>query len=222
MDIIPFPSDNYNKRAVHTPDMIIIHYTGMQTAQMALDRMCDSAAPRVSAHYFIDKKGQTYQLVDEKHRAWHAGISYWEGIRDINSRSIGIELENKGHEFGYHAFPKAQIKSLITLLGSVRKRYDIHDKNIIGHSDIALMRKKDPGNLFPWDVLARHGHGLSPVTLWEILYHPRRSIFFDNLFEFGYECDKCAYFTPLNRMAYQNFLNKTQYSQYTLAIKTDI
>jgi N-acetylmuramoyl-L-alanine amidase len=212
VNIIPFPSQNYNNRAFAKPDMIIIHYTGMETAQLALERMCDSTAPRVSAHYFIDKKGQIYQLVDEGSRAWHAGISCWEGVRDINSRSIGIELENKGHEFGYHAFPKAQIKSLITLLDSIRKRHDIEDKNIIGHSDIAPMRKKDPGELFPWHILARSGHGLSPATLWEMLYHPKRSIFFENLFEFGYECDNCAYFTPLNRIVYQNFLSKVRYN----------
>ena len=99
MKIISFPSQNYNHRIFNKPDTIIIHYTGMQTAKLALERMTDSNQPRVSAHYFIDKQGQVYHLVDELYRAWHAGISTWEGITDINSRSIGIELENKGHEF---------------------------------------------------------------------------------------------------------------------------
>lgn len=209
MNIIPFYSQNYNERAFDTPDMIIIHYTGMQTAEMALKRLCEQTSPRVSAHYFIDKKGIIYQLVDEKHRAWHAGISYWEGIRDINSRSIGIELDNKGHEFGYHAFPKPQIKSLILLLDNIRSRHKILDKNIIGHSDIAPMRKKDPGHLFPWEILARHQHGIHPKELKAMLYHPNRHQFFRNLSEFGYECDNVSFFTPLNRMVYHAFYEKT-------------
>jgi N-acetylmuramoyl-L-alanine amidase len=190
--------------------MVIIHYTGMQTASLALQRMCDDTSPKVSAHYFIDKNGQIYQLVSEKKRAWHAGISCWQGITDINSRSIGIELDNKGHEFGYHAFPKLQIQSLISLLDSIRTRYDIEDKNIIGHSDIAPMRKQDPGELFPWDILAYHGHGLSPKMLYQMLYNPKYGILFENLRHFGYECDIHGYFTPLNRMVYKNFMCKIQ------------
>ncbi len=208
MDIIPFYSQNYNERAFKNPDMIIMHYTGMQTAEMALKRMCDLNAPRVSAHYFIHKNGMIYQLVDEKYRAWHAGISCWEGIRDINSRSIGIELDNKGHEFGYHAFPKIQIESLIKLLDSIRSRHKVLDRHIIGHSDIAPMRKKDPGSLFPWHILAHHGHGIHPKDLKAMMYHPQRSQLFKNLSSFGYECDKFSFFTPLNRMVYRCFLEK--------------
>jgi N-acetylmuramoyl-L-alanine amidase len=211
MDIISFPSPNYNQRAFAKPDMIIIHYTGMLNADMALHRLCDMNPPRVSAHYFIDKKGIIYQLVDEKNRAWHAGVSSWEGINDINSRSIGIELDNKGHEFGYHAFPVIQIKSLIMVLNDIRTRYTICDKNIIGHSDIAPMRKQDPGHLFPWDILAKHGHGIHPSTLKAMLYHPKRHQFFKNLSEFGYLCDNVSYFTPLNRAVYRCFLDKIKH-----------
>lgn len=212
MDIISFPSQNYNNRAFEKPDMIVIHYTGMQTAELALERMCDLNSPRVSAHYFIHKNGMVYQLVDEKHRAWHAGVSSWEQEYDINSRSIGIELDNKGHEFGYHAFPAIQIQSLIRLLDSIRSRYDIADKNIIGHSDIAPMRKQDPGYLFPWHILARYKHGLSPKILKETLYSANNAQLFENLSEFGYLCDNVSYFTQLNRAVYKVFMKKIRYT----------
>lgn len=208
MRIIDYPSLNFNNRAFLKPDMIIIHYTGMQSAQSALERMCDDTAPRVSAHYFIDKQGVIYRLVCETKRAWHAGVSIWEGISDINSRSIGIELENKGHEWGYHTFPKAQINALIRLLDTIRTRYNILDKNIIGHSDIAPLRKKDPGELFPWHDLADAGHGIAPYMLGAMLYHHKTGILFQNLRNFGYGCDKYGYFTPLNRMVFHNFMTK--------------
>lgn len=154
------PSPNYDARK-GLPDMIVLHYTGMTSAAAALERLCDRAA-KVSAHYVIDEDGTLYHLVDEARRAWHAGVSFWAGERDINAVSIGIELVNPGHEFGYRPFPEAQISTLIALLDDVRSRWDIPDSRILGHSDVAPDRKEDPGELFPWDLLAAAGHGYVP------------------------------------------------------------
>jgi N-acetylmuramoyl-L-alanine amidase len=160
MTVIELPSPNYNERTV-TPDLCILHYTGMRSAPAALDRMCDPQA-EVSAHYCVDEAGQVYRLVAEERRAWHAGVSFWKGETDINGRSIGIEIVNPGHEFGYVDFPAAQIDAVIGLLDGIRSRWDIADSRILGHSDIAPARKTDPGEKFPWKTLAQHGHGLWP------------------------------------------------------------
>lgn len=162
MKIIQTPSPNFNDREDATPiDMLVLHYTGMQTGQEALDRMCDPAA-EVSAHYMIEEDGRIFQLVEEHKRAWHAGISYWRGHTNINSRSIGIEIVNPGHEWGYHPFPEIQIKSVINLCKNILKRHAIEAQNIVGHSDIAPARKEDPGELFPWELLAKNGIGQWP------------------------------------------------------------
>lgn len=208
MNIIQLPSANFNERKYPKPDMIIIHYTGMQSAEAALDRMRSQTSPRVSAHYFIHQNGTIYQLIDEKKRAWHAGVSYWQGETDINSRSIGIELDNRGHEHGYHPFPEIQIKNLIKLLDDIRSRYTIMNKNIIGHSDIAPNRKQDPGHLFPWDILAEHGHGLSPSTLNNMLYNEDENEMLSNLANFGYDCDLDDLTNPLNQSVIKCFMEK--------------
>ncbi|MDC7682542.1 N-acetylmuramoyl-L-alanine amidase [Asticcacaulis sp. BYS171W] len=156
--MIALPSPNFNARK-SPPDMVVLHYTGMETAQAALDRMCDPAA-EVSAHYCVDEDGTVYQLVEEERRAWHAGVSFWKGERDINSASIGIEIVNPGHEFGYRDFPAAQIDAVIGLLDGIRQRWEIPDHRILGHSDVAPARKQDPGERFPWAVLAEAGHGI--------------------------------------------------------------
>ncbi|MGQ0526507.1 MAG: N-acetylmuramoyl-L-alanine amidase [Alphaproteobacteria bacterium] len=140
------------------PCMIIFHYTGMKTVEDALKRLCDPAA-KVSAHYVVEEEGRVHALVDEKDRAWHAGVSYWRGEADINSHSIGIEIVNPGHEFGYRAFPDAQIMAVIKLCQGIISRYNIAPENILGHSDIAPSRKIDPGELFPWQKLAERGVG---------------------------------------------------------------
>ena len=142
--------------------MLILHYTGMKNAKDALGRLCDPKA-EVSAHYLIEENGKTYQLVDDKNRAWHAGKSYWAGQTDINSHSIGVEIVNKGHEFGYEAFSNAQILSLIKLCKPLIKKYNIKPQNVLGHSDIAPARKIDPGHLFPWERLAGVDIGLWPA-----------------------------------------------------------
>ncbi len=139
--------------------MVVLHYTGMKTGAEALARMCDPVS-QVSAHYMVEEDGRTYQLVPEERRAWHAGVASWKGETDINGTSIGIEIVNPGHEFGYRDFPPAQIDAVIGLLDGIRERWDIPDHRILGHSDVAPARKEDPGERFPWQVLADHGHGL--------------------------------------------------------------
>ncbi len=153
---------NFDNRADKIrPSMIIIHYTGMQTEEAAFKQLCDPDK-KVSAHYFINENGETLNLVDDSKRAWHAGISYWEGITDINSHSIGIELVNPGHEFGYRDFPKKQIAALTNLCMRLIDKYNIPAHRILGHSDIAPKRKEDPGELFPWKQLSNEGIGLWP------------------------------------------------------------
>lgn len=148
---------------VKTPSMIILHYTGMRTEEEALKRLCDPSAS-VSCHYFIGDAGDVMQLVDDSKRAWHAGISYWAGETDINSHSIGIEIANPGHEFGYRDFTPAQIASTIKLCKRLMQKYSILPKRVLGHSDIAPRRKLDPGERFPWKKLAAEGIGVWPKT----------------------------------------------------------
>ena len=156
--LVDAPSPNFDARK-SVPDCVILHYTGMQSGAAALERMRDPEA-KVSAHYMVDEDGTIYRLVPEERRAWHAGAAFWKGVKDINSASIGIEIVNPGHEFGYRPFPDAQVAAVINLLADIRTRWMIDDDMIIGHSDIAPGRKVDPGELFPWKRLASVGHGL--------------------------------------------------------------
>jgi len=142
-------------------DMLILHYTGMRTAKEALDRLSDPAA-KVSAHYLIEEDGAVTRLVAEENRAWHAGISFWRGRTDINGASIGIELVNPGHEFGYRRFPEPQMAALEALARAILGRHPIPARQVIGHSDVAPLRKQDPGELFDWPRLARAGIGFWP------------------------------------------------------------
>ena len=158
MSLIPAPSPNFDQRR-GPPDMVVLHYTGMQTGPEALERLCDPEA-KVSAHYMIEEDGRIYQLVPEERRAWHAGVSFWKGEPDVNTVSIGIELVNPGHDFGYPDFPEMQIEALIGLLDAIRSRWTIPNARILGHSDVAPERKVDPGEKFPWKRLALDGHGL--------------------------------------------------------------
>ncbi len=162
MKRIERPSPNHDARPDGTPiDMLVLHYTGMESGAAALARLCDPAV-KVSAHYTIDEDGTVYAMVPEDRRAWHAGVSHWAGASDINARSIGIELVNPGHEFGYRAFPDPQIAALTTLCHSILMRHPIASARVLAHSDVAPMRKDDPGELFPWEKLARAGIGLWP------------------------------------------------------------
>ncbi|MDX5984760.1 N-acetylmuramoyl-L-alanine amidase [Sphingomonas echinoides] len=153
MTIIDTPSPNYDERTLPV-SMIVLHYTGMQTAQAAIDRLRDLDA-KVSAHYLIAEDGTILRMVDEEKRAWHAGKSRWRGIEDVNSASIGIEIVNPGHEFGYRPFLEEQIDALIPLVADITARHGITRGNVVGHSDIAPTRKQDPGELFPWSRLAK-------------------------------------------------------------------
>lgn len=158
------PSPNCETRPAEAAiDTLILHYTGMRSADEARARMCDPAA-RVSAHYMIEENGKVWRLVDEGLRAWHAGLSWWRGAANLNDRSIGIELVNPGHEFGYRDFPAAQIRALAALCREIRSRHPIPQNRILGHSDIAPLRKQDPGERFPWRELASKGIGLWPAA----------------------------------------------------------
>jgi N-acetylmuramoyl-L-alanine amidase len=155
-------SPNFDAREDLTPiDMLVIHYTGMPTSGEALARLTDIEW-EVSAHYMIEEDGLIRCLVAEEYRAWHAGISYWRGHRNINARSIGIELVNPGHEFGYRPFPEAQMRALEILAIDILSRYPIPPRNVVGHSDVAPTRKNDPGELFDWCSLAAKGIGHWP------------------------------------------------------------
>ena len=162
--IIQIPSPNFDARApLGQPNAIshiILHYTDMADCDAALARLCDPQA-KVSAHYLIRRDGQSFQLVDEVNRAWHAGVSYWRGQTDMNSASIGIELDHAGHKDGaMDAFPEAQMKALISLLADIVARHRLDPRNILGHSDIAPGRKIDPGKAFDWAALSKAGFGL--------------------------------------------------------------
>lgn len=158
IDLVQAPSPNFDARR-GPPDMLVLHYTGMQTGEAALARLRDPDAG-VSAHYLVEEDGRVFQLVPEERRAWHAGRGVWRGEDDVNAASIGIEVVNPGHEFGYRPFPEAQIAAVTALVAAVRDRWTIPDNRIIAHSDLAPDRKADPGELFPWKRLAEAGHGL--------------------------------------------------------------
>ncbi len=146
-------SPNCDDRAAPV-SMIVLHYTGMVDGPSAIDRLADPDA-KVSAHYVVSEDGTVTRMVAEDKRAWHAGRSYWRGVTDVNSASVGIEIVNPGHEFGYRPFPDEQVDAVIRLVHAIKDRYQISRGNIVGHSDIAPARKQDPGELFPWNRLAR-------------------------------------------------------------------
>lgn len=162
MQFIHAPSPNFNDRK-RPVSLIVLHYTGMKDGPSALARMCDPSA-EVSAHYMVEEDGRVFRLVEEDKRAWHAGVSYWQGERDINSASIGVEIVNGGHDFGLPAYPEAQIEAVITLVSGLMARWNIPPINVIGHSDIAPDRKQDPGEHFPWGRLEASGCAISPAT----------------------------------------------------------
>ncbi len=152
------PSRSFDARRA-PPELIVLHYTGMENGAAALARLRDPTA-KVSAHYLVEVDGRVFRLVPEERRAWHAGVASWRGESDVNAASIGIELVNPGHDHGYRAFPDVQIEALVVLLSDIRERWTVADAGILGHSDVAPARKLDPGELFPWRRLAEAGHGL--------------------------------------------------------------
>jgi N-acetylmuramoyl-L-alanine amidase len=154
------PSPNHEARVgVARPDILLLHYTGMKTTQAALERLCDPRA-KVSSHYVVFEDGRIVQLVPEMRRAYHAGESSWERTTDFNSRSVGIEIGNKGHDFGCPEFPEAQIAAVIALCRDILSRWPIAPHHVLAHSDVAPDRKRDPGERFPWRRLAEAGVGL--------------------------------------------------------------
>lgn len=155
-------SPNFDSRCGQNVDMLVLHYTGMKSAEAALSRLCDETA-KVSAHYMVDKDGKIFHLVDENERAWHAGVSYWRANSNINQRSIGIEIVNSGHEFGYQPFPEAQMEAVAELCWGIITRHKIPARNVVAHSDVAPTRKQDPGELFDWKLMASKGIGLFPL-----------------------------------------------------------
>ena len=154
-------SPNFNERKLPV-SILLFHYTGMLSTEDALERLCDNES-QVSAHYLIDEGGHIFSLISEDHRAWHAGKSYWQGLSDINGASIGIELSNPGHAFGYVPFPPDQIRSLKKLSHDILARHPlITFDRVLGHSDVAPTRKQDPGEFFPWQEFAEEGIGRWP------------------------------------------------------------
>jgi len=162
MEIHQRPSPNHDARPDgQAVDILLLHYTGMQSAEAALERMCDPAA-KVSAHYCVEEDGRVWRLVAEERRAWHAGRALWAGADDINGHSVGVEIVNPGHEFGYRSFPEPQMAAVIDLCQGILARHPIPPWRVLGHSDVAPLRKEDPGELFDWAGLAREGIGVWP------------------------------------------------------------
>ena len=182
---------NFSKkaRALRIIQYLIIHYSGMQSGRVSMDRLKNPKS-KVSCHYFIERNGKIYRMVEDNKIAWHAGKSKWKNLKDLNKHSIGIEIQNKGHFINYQSFTKKQISSLIKLIKTLMKKYKIKKKNVLGHSDIAPLRKLDPGEKFPWNFLSKKG-----VAIWypknklkncDIKLKSMRKIFFRNIHKIGY------------------------------------
>lgn len=191
--IVRLPSPNFDKRDGGVRlQYIVLHYTDMETTEAALARMCDRES-KVSAHYLVSEEGLIYQLVKEQDRAWHAGKSFWRGTTDLNSASIGIELSNPGHTYGYVPFPEEQITALKCLIKDIAGRNNMSAKTaLLAHSDIAPDRKKDPGELFPWASLAADGLGLWPLSENEFSGPATLSGCRALLGQIGYDCGEAG------------------------------
>ncbi|KAB0680954.1 N-acetylmuramoyl-L-alanine amidase [Aureimonas leprariae] len=202
------PSPNRNERRGAGPDILLLHYTGMEDGEKAA-KWLTMPVSQVSCHYLVHENGRIVQFVPETERAWHAGAGSWQGRADINSRSVGIEIVNPGHEFGYRAFPDAQVSRIVALCLGILSRWPIEPRNVLAHSDTAPSRKQDPGELFPWDRLHAAGIGHlvqpepirgsrflalgdegAPVDAWQEL-----------LVLYGYEVERTARFDEATRFA---------------------
>ena len=178
-----------NPRSLRDIRFLIIHYTGMQSARVSMNRLKNPKF-KVSCHYFIERNGTIFRMVNDNKIAWHAGKSKWKDINNLNEHSIGIEIQNKGHKLKYQNFTKNQISSLITLLKTLMKKYKIKKENVLGHSDIAPLRKIDPGEKFPWNYLSTKGVAVwypkFKITNCEYKFKIRREVFFRNIYKIGY------------------------------------
>lgn len=183
--MIEAPSPNFDERT-QSVSMLVLHYTGMPDAESAI-RWLANPESKVSAHYVVTEDGQIVRMVDEAKRAWHAGRAWWRGISDVNSASIGVEIVNPGHEWGYRNFPEAQVEALIPLIHDIMTRHGITRGNVVGHSDIAPARKLDPGELFPWGRLARLRLALPRPTRNLMDPHWSDGAFMLALERFGYD-----------------------------------
>jgi len=195
-------------RSKNSIKYIILHYTGMQSEIESIDRLKDIKS-KVSCHYLINRKGQITQMVNDNRVAWHAGKSKWKNLKNLNENSIGIELVNKGHEFGYQNFSSIQITNLIILCKNLKKKYVIKKENFLGHSDIAPLRKLDPGEKFPWKRLSKYKLGCwyerRSKKLKLTNYKKIESIFFNNLFKIGYRYFKVAKRSKNDRIIIKSF-----------------
>lgn len=185
MDFIDTPSPNFDERLLPI-SAIVLHYTGMESAEAALERLCDPVH-KVSSHYLVYEDGTVHRLVQEDKRAWHAGRSHWRGMTDLNSSSVGIEIVNPGHEYKYVPYPEPQVDAVVRLVAGIKDRYEITRGNVVGHSDIAPARKRDPGELFPWYRLARLRLALPRPTKNLIDPHWTEAGFLLALERFGYD-----------------------------------
>ncbi len=191
-------SENFSKKTRNAKHIqfIIIHYTGMQSARVSINRLKNSKA-KVSCHYLIDRNGGIFKIVKENKVAWHAGKSRWKNLQNLNQYSLGIELQNKGHSIGYQNFPKNQIKALTNLMKILMKKYKIKKQNVLGHSDVAPLRKMDPGERFPWKLLAKKSLaiwylGNKLVNYYDVSEKNKRKIFFKNIHKLGYRYFKLS------------------------------
>ena len=207
-------SPNYSKkrRIKNKILFVIIHYTGMQSEIESLKRLKNSKS-KVSSHYLINRKGDVIQLVEDNKIAWHAGKSRWKKYKNLNDISIGIELVNKGHEFGYEKFSSLQVKSLIKLCNNLKKKYGIKNENFLGHSDIAPLRKKDPGEYFPWKKLSTYKIGswynnIKGKGFNSILDKIDRNLFFQNIRKVGYRYFKLDKKSNSDRLVIKAFQMK--------------
>ena len=186
-------SPNFNDRNSKIPvEYVVLHYTGMKDEESALARLVNPTM-NVSVHYVIGEEGNVWQLVDEAERAWHAGDSMWRGIKDMNSASVGIELVNPGHQYGYRPYTDAQILALKSLLREIIERHLLSPTtSLLAHSDIAPARKEDPGELFPWESLALDGLGMWPSPAPQDFNSPKKNEVAETLYAIGYDTSDCA------------------------------
>lgn len=183
-------------------DMLLLHYTDMVRAEDAVALLCDPAA-QVSAHYVVGEDGRVWCLVDEDRRAWHAGVAWWAGETDVNSRAIGIEIANAGHSHGYRRFPEAQMLAVMALCRGIIARHRIPAHRVLAHSDVAPGRKIDPGHLFDWRGLANSGIGLFPERLVPAVLSAAEAV--AALARIGYRTGAPDFADPTSRMALDGF-----------------